>query len=67
MSYVIAAGFGVAALYAFYLVVKNAGKTEQKLTKEEEINDAVQKAISIRDHLRRDAAYAERMRKRFTR
>lgn len=58
---------GIAALYAFYLIVKNAGKTEQKLTKEEEINEAVEKALDVRDHLRRDTAYAERVRKRFTR
>lgn len=67
MSYVVVSGVALAALYAFYLIVKNAGKTEQKLTKEEEINDAVQKALAIRDRLHRDNAYAERVRKRFTR
>lgn len=67
MSYMIAISMGIATLYAFYLIVKNAGKTEQKLTKEEEINEAVQKALDVRDHLRRDTAYAERVRKRFTR
>lgn len=67
MSYIVAMGAVLAALYAFYLIVKNAGKTEQKLTKEEEINDAVQKALAIRDQLRRDNTYAERVRQRFTR
>lgn len=44
-----------------------AGKNSARKTKAEEINDAVFRALLARDRLRRDSAYADRVRQRFSR
>lgn len=50
-----------------YVLIKKSGQTQEKLTKEEEINEAVRKGLEVRDRLQRDADFARRVRDRFTR
>jgi hypothetical protein len=57
----------IGLLFAFCLMARRAGRTEERLTKEEQVNEAVRKALAARDRLLSDADYAERVRKRFER
>lgn len=61
--------FGLfAALAALaVLLARREGRTTERLSKEEEINRAVEKARLARSRLDRDADYARRVRDAFTR
>ncbi len=52
---------------ALLFMARRAGKKEEALDKEEEINRAVLKAALYRDRLDHDPYYARRVRGRFTR
>ena len=68
MSLTMLAGFIVSGSFlALVVYIWRAGNQSALLTKEEEINEAVRKAILIRDRLRRDPDYARRLRNRFSR
>lgn len=54
-------------LALFYALARRAGAVQARLTKEEEIHAAVEKALAARERLRHDADYARRVRERFTR
>lgn len=58
-------GFGVFGLLCF--IAYHAGRADQIAKQYEGDNDAEQRALAARDRLRRDAAYAARLRKRFSR
>ena len=58
-------GFGIFGLLCF--IAYHAGRADQIAKQYEGDNDAEQRANEVRDRLRRDAAYAERVRGRFTR
>lgn len=66
----------IMGLLVFFLVALSAvivrqaylsGKADQKLTSREQEHETLRKAGSLRDRLRRNHAYAKRVRKRFTR
>ena len=59
---VISAGLWLACYWSF-----RAGKSEEKAAREEETNDAAEKAALVRDRLGRDADFSARVRRRFTR
>ena len=58
-------GFGVLGLLCF--VCYHAGKSDERKAGLEDEKTSVEKAAEVRDRLVRDAAYAERLRARFTR
>jgi len=43
------------------------GKQDEKIKQQRDELDAIAKANTIRDNLKRDSSYAERLRKHFTR
>lgn len=62
---------GLAVLMFFsgflvWLAFRN-GRVTEKSSKESEINEAVRRALLVRDRLQRDPDYARRVRERFTR
>lgn len=68
MSLTMLAGFIVlGSFFVLAIYIWRAGKQSALLTKEEEINEAVRKAVLVRDRLRRDPDYARRLRARFSR
>lgn len=58
-------GSGALGLACF--IAYHAGQADQKVKELEHDKTNVEKAAGIRDRLRRDAGYAERLRARFTR
>lgn len=58
-------GFGVFGLLCF--IAYHAGRADQIAKQYEGDNDAEKRALAARDRLLSDPAYAERVRKRFTR
>jgi hypothetical protein len=58
-------GSGALGLACF--IAYHAGKSDQKVQELEHDKTTAEKAAGIRDRLRRDAGYAERVRARFTR
>lgn len=66
-----AAWIGIGVLCAFaaavYFTARRGGITSERLTAEEKINAAVEKAVLARQRLRDDAGFAKRLRARFTR
>jgi hypothetical protein len=58
-------GFGLFGLLCF--IAYHAGASDEKAKGYRDDNEAVQKALAARERLRRDAAYAARLRRRFSR
>lgn len=58
-------GFGLFGLLCF--IAYHAGASDEKAKGYRDDQDAVQRAMEARDRLRRDAAYAARLRRRFSR
>ena len=58
-------GSGALGLACF--IAYHAGRSDQKVKELEHDKTSAEKAAGIRDRLRRDAGYAERLRARFTR
>ncbi|MEZ0260297.1 MAG: hypothetical protein ACAH80_04765 [Alphaproteobacteria bacterium] len=58
-------GFGIFGLLCF--IAYHAGKADQIARQYERDDDAERRALAARDRLLSDPAYAERVRKRFTR